>query len=86
METIRERAYIAVGHPLPPKGAMHVPDNKLELCEQTFVNGYIQGASTQLHLDMQKMCRFLEAYHNGPVGEKEYLVYKFREYMIDGND
>lgn len=47
---------------------------------------YRVGASTQLHLDMQKMCEFLEAYHNGPVGEKEYLVQKFREYMIDGND
>lgn len=61
MKTIRERAYIAVGHPLPPKGAMHVPDNKLELWEQTFVNGYIKGATEQRDIDIEKATEWLNA-------------------------
>lgn len=60
MVTIKERGYIAIGHPLPPKGAMHVPD-KLELCEQTFVNGYIKGATEQRNIDIEKATEWLNA-------------------------
>lgn len=59
-EEIIERAYQALGHPLPKKGSMHVP-MMLSLEEQVFKNGYIRGATEQHQIDVDKAC---EAFRN----------------------
>lgn len=58
-KTIKERAYEAVGKPLPKEGEMYVP-HMLKVEESTFVNGYIKGAKEQREIDIVKVCRFLE--------------------------
>lgn len=59
-KTIKERAYEAVGKPLPKEGEMYVP-HMLKVEESTFVNGYIKGAKEQRDIDTEKACEWLNA-------------------------
>lgn len=76
-KTIEERAYEAVGHPKPPKGAMHVPE-MLKFEERIFLNGYIKGAKEQKDIDIEKTCEFLEQ------NWQKYFISRYEMKVVKG--